>query len=337
MSALTVNPVLRRELLERMRGGRAYAVLTVYLGVLCGILYLVYQANQGSSSSTFGAPAATQVASVGRGIFEWLLFFMLLLVLFLVPGQTAGAIAGERERQTLVPLQVTLLRPVSLLVGKVGAALAFLLLLIVATIPLLSVSYLIGGVSIGEVLAGVAMITFTGVVLACVSATISAFARRVQAATVLSYGVVLLLAVGTLLVWAAAGLVDTSRGIDDANPPEWVLWPNPIVAMADVLGGDDDAYGMTSSPFDPIHDMLRRDDEADAMEAGLAEREVVLLPDGGFAEGDVAFDEFGNPVAAEGDLGDSFWPISCVFLGTIALVGVLLGARRLRTPAATER
>jgi ABC-type transport system involved in multi-copper enzyme maturation permease subunit len=336
VSGLTVNPVLRRELLERMRGGRAYVVLTVYLGVLCGILYLVHQANQGSSSSRFGAPAATQVASVGRGIFEWLLFFMLLLVLFLVPGQTSGAIAGERERQTLVPLQVTLLRPVSLLVGKVGAALAFLLLLIVATVPLLAVSYLIGGVSIAEVLSGVAMIAFTGVVLACISAAISAFAKRVQAATVMSYGVVLMLAIGTLLVWAAAGLVDTSRGVDDADPPEWVLWPNPIVAMADVLGGDDDAYGMTSSPFDPIHDLLRRDDEAEGLDAG--DGGVIVLPDGGFVEErGMAFDEFGNPIERQGDLGDSFWPVSCAFLATVAVVGLLLGARRLRTPAASER
>src|ERR687897_3498024 len=132
---VTVNPVLRRELVERMRGRRTFIVLTIYLGVLAGILYLVYQTNRGTSASSFGAPVATQIASVGRGIFEWLLFFMLLLVLFLVPGFTSGAIAGERERQTLVPLQVTLLRPWQIVVGKLTASFAFLALLVVAAAP----------------------------------------------------------------------------------------------------------------------------------------------------------------------------------------------------------
>ncbi|MGH9113062.1 MAG: ABC transporter permease [Acidimicrobiales bacterium] len=322
---ITVNPVLRRELVERMRGRRSFVVLTIYLGVLAGILYLVYQTNRASSSSSFGAPVATQVASVGRGIFEWLLFFMLLLVLFLVPGQTSGAIAGERERQTLVPLQITLLRPVSLLVGKIGASLAFLLLLIVATVPLLSVSYLIGGVSISQVLSGVAMVAFTGVVVASVTACISAFCRRVQAATVLAYGVVIALTIGTLLLWAAAGLVDRSRGGDGDNPPEWILYANPFVAVADVVGSDNDSLGTTSSPFDPIHDMLRADDET----------EIVDDFGGPVPVGDVVVERNGNPFLPDG--GDEFWHVSGLMLSGLAALSVALGARRLRTPAASER
>src|SRR5690606_38377546 len=127
--------------------------------------------------------AASQVASAGRGIFEWLVFFMVLMVLFLVPGVTSGAIAGERERQTLVPLQVTLLRPTSILLGKIGASSAFLLLLLVATTPLLAVSYLIGGVSIAQVLSAVGMVGLIGLTLAAVSAGTAACVRRVQAAT----------------------------------------------------------------------------------------------------------------------------------------------------------
>ena len=325
---VTVNPVLRRELVERMRGRRTFIVLTIYLGVLAGILYLVYQTNRGTSASSFGAPVATQIASVGRGIFEWLLFFMLLLVLFLVPGQTSGAIAGERERQTLVPLQITLLRPVSLLLGKIGASLAFLLLLLVATVPLLSVSYLIGGVTIPQVLGGVAMVAFTGVIVACMTACISAFCRRVQAATVLAYGLVIALTLGTILAFAAAGLIDTSRGTDDANPPEWILYPNPFVMVADVVGGDNDAFGTTSSPFDPIHDWLARDEARDVR----AGDDVVFAEEGG--PGIVGVDEFGNPIF-ESSTFSSFWPISALILAGLSVLAVAAGARRLRTPTAT--
>jgi ABC-2 type transport system permease protein len=327
---VSVNPVLRRELVERMRGRRTFVVLTIYLGVLAGILYLVYQANRGTTGSSFGAPVATQIASVGRGIFEWLLFFMLLLVLFLVPGQTSGAIAGERERQTLVPLQITLLRPVSLLIGKIGASLAFLLLLLVVTVPLLSVSYLIGGVTIAQVLGGVAMVAFTGVIVACLTACISAFCRRVQAATVLSYGMVIALTLGTILVYAAAGLLDTSRGTDEANPPEWILYPNPFVMVADVVGGDNDSFGTTSSPFDPIHDWLARDE---TLVDGGGDDVGFAVNGGGEV---VEFDEFGNPIF-ESSTFSSFWPISAAVLATLAALAVAFGARRLRTPAPADR
>ena len=111
---MRVNPVLQRELRERMRGPRAMVMVTAYLGLLVGIFYYVYHAQAGGKTGLTVAIAPTEVAQIGRGIFEWVLFFMMLLVLFLVPGLTSGAIAGERERQTLIPMQVTMLKPRSI-------------------------------------------------------------------------------------------------------------------------------------------------------------------------------------------------------------------------------
>lgn len=330
MVDIVVNPVLRRELVERMRNRRTFVVVTVYLAVLAGIVYLVYESQRDISGSSFGPPMATQIASVGRSIFEWLLFFMLLLVLFLVPAQTAGAIAGERERQTLAPLQITLLRPVSLLLGKVGASLAFLLLLLVVTVPLVSVSYLIGGVTVSQVLGSVGIVAFIGVTVACVSASISAFCRRVQIATVLSYGAVLALTLGTLLVYGAAALVDASRGTDEADPPAWLLYPNPFVMVADVVGGESRVVTM-SSPFEPIQSWLR-EQERRGRWPGAGNADALMMDDGMFVE----FDEFGDPVVAPRP-SRSVWPVSVAMLGGLAAAGVAAGARRLRTPAAVER
>lgn len=326
-----VNPVLRRELVERMRNGRTAVVLTVYLVLLSGILYLVYRVIRDTPTDPWES-AASQVAGAGRGIFEWLVFFMVLLVLFLVPGVSSGAIAGERERQTLVPLQVTLLRPTSILLGKVAASLAFLLLLLVATTPLLAVSYLIGGVTIGQVLSAVLVVAFIGLALAAVSAGISACVRRVQAATVLAYGFTLLLVVGTLLVFAAASLVDTSRGTDDANAPSWILAPNPLAAVADVIEEDRGFEGLnTTSPFDGLITLI------DAEDQGIGgERVEAVGPDGDVVV--FAVDENGNeiPLADEND-GIGFLWRSVVLLAVMGAAGIAIGARRLRAPAATER
>jgi hypothetical protein len=333
LPAVPVNPVLRRELVERMRGGRAAVVVTVYLLLLSGILYLVYRVTRDSRTEPWES-AVSQVASAGRGIFEWLVFFMVLLVLFLVPGVTSGAIAGERERQTLVPLQITLLRPASILLGKVAASTAFLLLLLIATMPLLAVSYLIGGVTIGQVLTAVAMVAFIGLGLAAVTAGISACVRRVQAATVIAYGFTLLLVVGTLLVFAAASLVDTSRGTDEANAPSWILLPNPLAAVADAIEEDRGPQGIsTMSPFDGLISLIEAEETGNT-----AFGEEVAVMDGPAGAVRVTFDENGNPVplAPDND-GIGFLWRSLGLLAVLAGISVAVGARRLRTPAAAER
>lgn len=304
MRGITVNPVLRREMVERVRGGRTFVILTLYLGLLSVVLYATYEVGRQNDDPT-------ESALLGRTMFEWLLFFMLLLVLFMVPGLAAGAVAGERERQTLVPLQVTLLSPRQILTGKIGAAVAFLLLLVVATLPLLSVSYLIGGVTFGEVLGGLVAVVYLGLVLGCLTATISAFARRVQGATVLAYGLVLLLVLGTLAVWGGAMMVDESRGIDEGNPPSWLLLANPLATVSGVVSDGSAEGSNTESPFDWVEGLVEPQEE---------------------------FDRFGNFIGDEGGgvPGDFLWGSVALLFG-LSAAAVVLGARRLRTPAVTER
>jgi ABC-type transport system involved in multi-copper enzyme maturation permease subunit len=344
-----MNPVLARELRIRLRGRRAWILVTLYLLLLAVILFTVYSVESvaNSGGDPFSLPSPTRFASVGRGIYEWILLFMLLLVLFLVPGFTSGAIAGERERQTLVPLQVTLLRPWQIVTGKLAASFAFLALLVVAAAPFLGVAYLIGGVTIDAVLKGVVVVLFTGIVVGAVTVFCSSVFRRVQIATVISYAFVLIMLVGTMIVWGAAAAIDESRGSDDADPPEQILYLNPLFLAADVLLEDDASVNDIGSPFRWMGEALRGD--------AFRERDVIIEGDvvpgrfqqiedagGGaaFGAGDeiVGFDEFGNPIfASQSDEGFPFWAASMIALYGVAVVAATLAVRRLRTPAASER
>ncbi|HLU11087.1 MAG TPA: hypothetical protein VK003_15555, partial [Oceanobacillus sp.] len=89
--AFRVNPVMLKELRGRMRGVRAFLVLTVYLGLMSGfamLLYLVYN----SLTYTSGSAAAGEV---GRVLFMGVVGIELLLIIFIAPAFTAGAITGE--------------------------------------------------------------------------------------------------------------------------------------------------------------------------------------------------------------------------------------------------
>jgi ABC-type transport system involved in multi-copper enzyme maturation permease subunit len=350
---IAVNPVLGREVKERFRGVRGWVMLTAYLTLLAIVLFLGYQAVAGTTDDPFSGVDATQIARAGRTIFEVLVVFMLVLVLFLVPAITSGAVAGERERQTLVPLQVTLVRPLSIIGGKLGASLAFVGLLVVASLPFLAVTYLVGGVTVTNVLVAVVMVLFTGVVVACIGTASSAVFRRVQAATVISYAAVLALSVGTFFAYGVWMLIDASRGTDTVDrAPAALLWVNPFALTGDAVTTEQSAEAGPLSALDRlILESRAREDLADASFGSETDAALVVGPgevrpipiDGdGTGNGDgeepIGFDRFGNPIFPS-DVPSTvpFWVESMIALSLVAGLAVWVGTRRLRTPAVTER
>lgn len=332
-----VNPVLARELTERFRGPRAMIVLSIYLMVIGGIVVVVYRAESSRGYGFEGSPVV-ELAGIGQMLFESTLLLTMLLVLFLVPGFTAGSITGERERQTLLPLQVTLMRPIGIVMGKVAAAVAFTVLLIIATVPLLTLSYMIGGIRLVEIFRGLGIVLLTAFVVAVVSVGCSAWMRRVQTSTVVAYGLVVFAVVGSLGAYLVAGQIDRSRGPDPADPPQVILAANPLVALADVVGDD------PNPRFGSF-------DEFGSYGGGgpLSSIRSLAYPDEFWGGGAVAFEEpafevgaFGQPVDVAGAVAPSGGPISLWLQYVLVSVAAVLffgwtAARRLRVPAKTER
>ena len=186
---LRANPVLRRELLERWRGRRAFVVVTVYLAVLSGLLYALYRMGLAilSNQFGFGVDPAFAGPSLGRFLLESLLFVVLLLVLFVTPAYAAASIAGERERRTLMLLQLTLLRPVQIVLGKLGASVAWVTLLVVAAIPLGAVLLFLGGVTLPDLLRSVVYLLVVATGVAGIALGLSSVARRTTGAAVTLY------------------------------------------------------------------------------------------------------------------------------------------------------
>jgi ABC-2 type transport system permease protein len=321
-----VNPVLARELKERMRRRRSFAVLTMYLLVLATVLWLLYLGA--SAGDDFGGPGALRLASLGRATFQTLLFAMLLLVCFIVPGLSAGGVAGERERQTLVPLQVTLLRPHSILLGKLGASLAFVALLVMATLPLIGVSFVLGGVAPGEVIRGVAMVLVVATTVACLALTCSTLMRRVQGATVVSYAIVLFLVVGTFFAFGAEMLASREG---PAGRSQAVLWLNPLMATADVVNRP--VGGQTvPSPFTPLQELIKQrrgrptSDSASSFGSGQG---VIDANGSTITVMEPAPPPFRPPLLNR----VPFWIFSLALYAVLSVGGLWLACRGLRTPA----
>lgn len=241
-----VNAVLRRELVERWRGRRAVATLTGYLAVLGVVLYLLYRVGVVTLRSQlgFGLDAATAGPVLGRFLFDTLLFFVLLLVLFVSPGYAAAQVSGERERRTLPLLQMTLLRPSQIVLGKLGAATAWLALLVAAAVPLAAATLFLGGIAISDLLLGVLFVLIVAVGIAGAAIGISSMVRRTTAAVVLTYAMVLALVLGTGFL-AIVDFVLNSQGPAQNTTPI-ALYANPFFGLADAAGAGEgaDAFGL---------------------------------------------------------------------------------------------
>jgi len=318
-----LNPVLARELKQRMRGRLTWLVLTAYLGLLALILRVVMAGVARFSGAELGNPFAS--AAVGRSVFGWLLFFMLILVCFIVPGLTAAAISSERERRTLTSLQVTLLPARSIVLGKILASLSFVLLLVVASVPLLSVPFLVGGVSLGEMVRGVTMVLVAAVTIGCIGVAVSTSLRRTQAATVVTYGLTLFLVLGTLMVYGAQRAFDRSERM--SSPA--VLALNPFVATADVVRGRQGPFDGLPSPFSALQALLDSHTVQPDVAVASDQPGQLVAPDGPAPEPEAP--------ARVKVAGLPFWAASLAMSGLLAAGAFALAVRRITLPTTRER
>lgn len=184
------NPVLARELRGRIRGNRALIILVIYLTITAAITLLVYAATASSFSNGISDPEAGR--GIGKAIFITVMTATLIQVCVITPSLTAGTISGEKERQTYDLLITTLLSPLEIALGKLASALAFAMLLILASLPLAGLAFLFGGVSGTELLIGVLGLVVTAICYATVGLFWSTVMRTTLAATVMAQGSVIL-------------------------------------------------------------------------------------------------------------------------------------------------
>lgn len=183
------NPVIAKELRGRMRGRRAFVLITIYIGIISLLLGIIYLSMMEGGSSSRWDPQFQQ--TLGKVIFGTVVIVELLLTGLIGPSLTAGAIASERERQTLEVLRTTLLSPSALVLGKLGSAILFLMLLIVAALPIQSLAFFLGGVGFPEMLISWLLLFVNTLTFCSVGIFFSSLHKTTAAATSWSYGTIL--------------------------------------------------------------------------------------------------------------------------------------------------
>ncbi len=239
-----------KELRGRMRGRRAFIILTIYLLLLAGFALMVETLVERSFSTGFGGASAMASSVIGQSIFAAILLLMTLQVVFLAPSSAAGAISLEREKQTLELLIATPISSVAIVVGKLLSTLVYVFLLIAASIPLMAVVFVYGGVAPEDVLRGYIVLLVTALGLGSFGLLCSSLVKRTTAATAVTIFGVLAMTIGTafvLIFWTAMGTFDNNGnrvgGPFGMRAPAVLGYINPFIAQADVLCGTGSSFG----------------------------------------------------------------------------------------------
>lgn len=210
------NPVIVKEVRTRMRGSRAFWMVSIHLGIIVLILGVVYLGLI-SSLSTSGNLELRRY--LGKAIFGLVIALELITISFSAPAITAGMISSERERKTYDLLRVTLLPATNLLVGKYLSALVFVFLLVFTSLPLMGPAFMIGGISIQEILIASLILLVTAIAFCAIGIFFSSLFRRTLISTVITYGLTILLVFGIpfisliLILVFGASINTTSLGL----------------------------------------------------------------------------------------------------------------------------
>ena len=223
---MKLNPILKRELRVQSRG----YTLT---GLICALNIALFLVSILGSLAVSSRIVQDHYAEYDSYLMVFLLVNVLsfLLILLISPSVTAGSIAGERRAKTLDLLLATRMSPAKIVFGKLFSSLLMVCILVISTVPAAMVPLMYGGAGLME-LSLILLALFCGAFL-CLSLGlfVSSFSDSPQRATALSYILLIVLCLGTVL----PGLLFAPfYGGEGNNSAAMLLLLDPVMTMASV-------------------------------------------------------------------------------------------------------
>ncbi|WP_244209286.1 ABC transporter permease [Paenibacillus ferrarius] len=225
-----INPVMEKEFRLRMRTIRSPISILVYL-LAIGLIALgfAYINMRNMQSGVLSTANSSQ-------LFYFLSGTQLVLIAFMTPGLTAGVISGEREKQTLNMLLTTEQSSGTIILSKLFASLSFMLLTVVATMPLYSIVFLYGGVSPLQVLSVFVFYIFVMLLLGSVGIFFSTILKKTVISVIATYGFVLFIFGFTALAGLFFGNIGR-RGMNE-EVLGYFLSFNPMAVLVSLMVPD---------------------------------------------------------------------------------------------------
>lgn len=236
------NPIFGRELLTLLRSNKAFLFLGIYLAISIALMLLSWPRKE-ETLLVQGVIARELFSTFGLG--------QTLLLALLIPAIVAPCMTTEKEGETIDLLLTTPVTADQIVLGKLSSGVAYFVLLQLASLPVLLLLFVIGGLTSADVL-GLYVFLFLNLLLfALTSVASSVFFHRTHIAVIVAYVFVALEAL--LLQWIYGKGTDT--GIR-----QWTALAFTAVPMVGILYGI--ARAGARRPYVPVRKTMEEEDPA---------------------------------------------------------------------------
>ena len=151
----------------------------------------------------------SQSSELGQQLFASVLITQIFLVLFITPAITSGSLTIEREQRTMDMLYLTRLSFRSIVVGKLLAAVSFTALLILTSLPLVSICFMLGSIDPALILSAYLQMLLGSFFVGAMGLMWSSIARNTTLSVIFTYITMVLM---TIVMLGAAGFNNSNNG-----------------------------------------------------------------------------------------------------------------------------
>lgn len=198
-----LNPILKKEMMVGSRSMKMSWAIMAISGILTAIVvFVLIITNMASSYGGYSYDSLTVLFPV-LGCTECGLLSLM------VPVITSGSISGEREKQTLDIMLTTPMSPFSIVVGKLWSAMMIVMMYMIASIPVMAIAFVLGGLSWWNLIGLFVMLIYLGIYVGSVGIFCSSVVKKSIAATILTMVIGIGIILGTVLIFTVGASATT--------------------------------------------------------------------------------------------------------------------------------
>ena len=183
---MRLNPIVKKDLKVSARSMRLSWGLLLYEGILTLAFLLAVLIIQEESSYIYNDG---NVYGSLVYLFPVIAIVQVCIVALITPIITASSISGEKERQTFDIMLTTCMSPFSIVLGKVISAVMRILFYVIASLPIMALSFVVGGLSWSYLLYYILTIILLAVFSGSIGILCSSLCRKSITAVILSFGI----------------------------------------------------------------------------------------------------------------------------------------------------
>lgn len=182
---MQLNPIIKKDIRVNSRSVKLSLGVCIYELVLALILFLTLSIIEASTTNNYYYP--DNIYHSMLYIFPVLGVTQACIVALITPILTASSISGERERQTFDIMLTTCLSPMQIILGKVATAVLRVLLYVIASIPIMGLSFIIGGIPWATLFWYMVCITILAILAGSIGILCSSLCNKTISSVILSF------------------------------------------------------------------------------------------------------------------------------------------------------